>query len=147
MTTTRTRQSDADPKSLMHSAVAHLNAKRFELAEPLLAAVVEARPQHVRARLLLANTLWELGNLADAAAHFCHATVLAPEHEFASLGLFHVLWKDSRREDALDEARRFLTEQPDNVSEYRVLLAGMYKELGLDAKKQRSGKAKRKGAR
>ncbi len=50
---------------------------------------------------------WELGQLDEAVRQFEKAIELAPRYTPASLGLFHCLWGQDKRVEALEEAKRF----------------------------------------
>ena len=56
---------------------------------------------------VLGDVCWEMELREEAANAFRQATRLSPKLEAASLGLFHCLWELGRREEALEEAKRF----------------------------------------
>lgn len=51
--------------------------------------------------------LWELERTREAETEFRKAVERAPKWKVASLGLFHTLWDQGLRVDALEEAKRF----------------------------------------
>jgi tetratricopeptide (TPR) repeat protein len=72
-----------------------------------------------------ANTMigfikWDrLHDTEGALPYFMEGVALAPRHEKASLGLFHMLLELGRVDDAFDEMRRFLKLRPSEMySEY-----------------------------
>jgi hypothetical protein len=89
------------------------DAGEFVAARHLLASLVEQLTQ--QDEVLLPHTHMQLGNISDMLgdhsqreAHFRAASVIAPRKELASLGLFHALWDQGRRTEALEEMVRFL---------------------------------------
>jgi hypothetical protein len=63
------------------------------------------------------------GDFGPAIAHFEKAVKLVPQSELYSLGLFHVLRGQGMREEALDEAKRFMTIS--DSDEYREIVAAI----------------------
>jgi predicted Zn-dependent protease len=94
-------------------------------ARLLLTELHERAPDSVLILLTLAHTCWELSHLHEALELFRRATVLEPECEAASLGLFHLLWKVDRIDEAFDEMRRYLLEY--ESEEYTKLLTNLKK--------------------
>jgi predicted Zn-dependent protease len=68
------------------------------------------------------------GDLATAEGWYRRSMELAPSSELASLGLFHVLVRQRKIDEAFDEMRRYLKRKPSSP-EYAQLLV----ELGDDA--------------
>src|SRR5271155_2616478 len=75
----------------------------------ILKSLVAENPTSAIFNATYANALKANGNLESALAHFQKAVNLAPKSEAYSLGLFHILWGQGRREDALDETKRFMS--------------------------------------
>jgi len=71
----------------------------------------------------LANTLKAVGDITPAIEHFREAVKLIPNSELYSLGLFHILWEQGRRDEAFDEMKRF-TANADSI-DYRTIVAEM----------------------
>ncbi len=55
----------------------------------------------------LAGIYWELDDLKEAENNFRNAVELAPGSETSSLGLFHCLWEQDRKDEAFEEMKRF----------------------------------------
>lgn len=86
----------------------------------------------VEERTLLAHTWNQIGHMRDclgdleaAELAFRQATAVAPKLELASLGLYHALWGQGRKRDALREMERYVSLKP-NSAGYRELLEGGY---------------------
>ena len=56
----------------------------------------------------LAGIYFELNDLKNASEYFRRTTELSPKSELASVGLFHSLWGQGFKQEAVDEMRRFL---------------------------------------
>ena len=92
----------------------------LEEALTLFQELVHSNPQFPIYQLGLASTFKDMGDLEKAAIHFRICTQLSPEKEMISRCLFHCLWNQGRREEAIEEANRFLTIK-DSV-DYRNIL-------------------------
>lgn len=75
----------------------------------ILTRLVAGNPQSAIFNATLANTLEATGEIAAAIEHFRKAVKLEPKSEQYSLGLFHILWEQGRREEALDETKRYMS--------------------------------------
>lgn len=87
--------------------------------------LVRRQPESGLFAAVLANALKSLGKVDEAECYFKSAVTLSPKDEKISLGLFHCLWGQGKREEALDEMRRFtcLAES----KEYRTILDAILK--------------------
>ena len=65
-------------------------------------------PENAKIRAVLANAYWDLGEIASSESEFRKAVEFSPTLEIASLGLFHCLWEQGRRDEAFDEMKRFM---------------------------------------
>ena len=81
------------------------------------------KPESAIFNATLANTLKAVGDIDCAIEHFRAAVKLAPNSELYSLGLFHILWAQGRREEALDETKRFMSLSESD--EYRKIVAAI----------------------
>lgn len=70
--------------------------------------LVEANPRSAVFSAVLANTYWDIGELDTAEKEFRKAVQLAPESEKISLGLFHCLWDQKKKDAAFEEMKRFM---------------------------------------
>jgi predicted Zn-dependent protease len=75
---------------------------------------------------VLGDVCWEMELREEAANAFREAIQLAPKLEAASLGLFHCLWELGRREEALEEVKRF--QALSDSEDYRSIVRGINKE-------------------
>jgi tetratricopeptide (TPR) repeat protein len=89
----------------------------------MLRSLVAENPESAILNSTFANTLKETGDFGLAIAHFEKAVQLAPQSELYSLGLFHVLWGQGMREEALVETKRFMTIS--DSDEYREIVAAI----------------------
>jgi len=89
----------------------------------VLKSLVAENPTSAIFNATYANALKEKGDLGLALEHFQKAVSLAPKSEMYSLGLFHLLWGQGRREDALDETKRFMSVS--DSDEYRKIVAAI----------------------
>jgi tetratricopeptide (TPR) repeat protein len=69
----------------------------------LLEDLVISNPDSSKINATLANTYLDLEIMDKALKHFIKATELDPKWEAASLGLFHFLWGQDKRVEALIE--------------------------------------------
>lgn len=79
----------------------------LETAKNILLELSMRDPNSPAILAVLGDVYWDMGALEEAVSAFRHATDLRPTLEAVSLGLFHCLWKLGRREEALEEVKRF----------------------------------------
>jgi predicted Zn-dependent protease len=89
----------------------------------ILKSLVAENPTSAIFNATYANVLKENGDLGLALEHFRKAVSLAPKSERYSLGLFHLLWGQGRRDEALDETKRFMSVS--DSDEYRKIVAAI----------------------
>ena len=58
---------------------------------------------------MIGDIYWDLGKLDDAAQNFKKAVKLNPNSEKVSIAYFNVLWEQDKKNEALEEMKRFLT--------------------------------------
>ena len=81
-------------------------------------------PSSAEVWLMLGHLQWHQAGLKSAITSFRRAAELAPALELASLGLFHALWEDDRRQEALAEMQRFVSLAGPS-EEYGKILSGI----------------------
>jgi tetratricopeptide (TPR) repeat protein len=86
-------------------------------------------PDDVDALRLLAEIATRLSVFDDAERLFARCVALAPEYHFARAGYAHVLMKQGKFPQSLEETDRLLAVDPDNTS-YRILLASVLVRVG-----------------
>jgi tetratricopeptide (TPR) repeat protein len=84
-----------------------IDEERYEDALSLLRELNARNPESAVVLAKLGEVYWELQNLPIAIDCFRAATKHSPSSETVSLGLFHCLWENEQRIEALDEAKRF----------------------------------------
>lgn len=104
----RTGNSDPRVVDAIKEAV-DLDAKgETRLAAQVLAGVASEFPQASSVHGYLAWYLSKSGRPVEAMEHARQAVELSPNSERASRVLFHVLWRDGRQDQAIEEIKRFL---------------------------------------
>lgn len=93
-------------------------------AVKLLESLLREFPKEPSVHLYLAWYQRESGRYAEAIEHAKQAVQELPQSSRASLVLFHTLWKAERKEEAIEEIRRFLPIRTTakHTSHYRDIL-------------------------
>ena len=97
-------------------------------AAQALSRLVEEYPDNRKARFFYASVLFRSGLFAEAVPHLEAVLGQEPTHEWASVCLFHSLWKTRRRKEAVAEIRRFFDAGGESM-EYRRLLKDIQRAL------------------
>lgn len=93
----------------MYAEAANLSENgRLIDAIPILEQLAYGRPDCAIFLAVLANAYWEADRIQDAERWFRLAVLARPTWEASSLGLFHCLWEQGKKEEALDEIKRFM---------------------------------------
>jgi Flp pilus assembly protein TadD len=87
--------------------------------------LVQCEPMSGLFAAVLANALKSLGETDEAERYFRNAVALSPKSEKISLGLFHCLWGQEKRDEALEEMRRFM--KLADSGEYESILESILK--------------------
>jgi len=95
-------------KNRFSKAVKLIEEKDFGSARQLLLQLAEEDPNSTAILAVLGDVCWEMQLLDEAVFVFKRAIELSPKLEAVSLGLFHSLWKLEKREEALEETKRFM---------------------------------------
>jgi tetratricopeptide (TPR) repeat protein len=77
--------------------------KALRVLSPLETRLPDAAPLLA----VIGDIYWDLGEFQSAISYFQKAVCKAPTWTTASLGLFHTLWEGGRRNEALEEIKRF----------------------------------------
>lgn len=96
-------------KSKFAAAVKCKESGQLESAKEMLEALAKEDPSSTAILAVLADTYWDMQLLEMSVVTFKRAIRLSPKLEAVSLGLFHCLWQLKRREEALDEVKRFMS--------------------------------------
>jgi len=94
----------------------------------ILSELAVEEPESPAILAVLGDVCWEMRLLDEAATVFKRAIALAPKLEAVSLGLFHCLWDSGKREEALDEAKRFMSVA--DSDDYRKIAKEINEKLG-----------------
>lgn len=114
---------------LYKKAIALMNQRDFEEALAIASNLVETSPSFHN--LLLIGELYsELGMLSDAISWFHKTIKQYPNDDLASLSLFHTLYQNNQKSEALNEMERYLSisSSPD----YESMRGALYFELGIE---------------
>ena len=107
-----------------------ISVKNYESALRLADKLMTDCPKYInQIKLLKGSTLWHMLKLSDAEKIFQELVKVSPDNEQISLCLFHVLWDQNNRVDALEEMKRYLK---DNKSEeYSRILSEINEKVNL----------------
>ena len=124
--------TDDDEKSrfifLYEQARTHYKHERHDAALEVCEQMNKIWPEAGPVSELIGHIYYlGMADLDQAVTYYKKAIKAGPRAEGASLGLFHVLWKMNRENEALDEMRRFLSIS--NSQAYTELLNDMANEL------------------
>ena len=101
------------------------DARDFRAAAEIMTDLVGKRPDSAPLRAVLANMLWQSGDLKKAEKEFRRATDLRPKSELFSLGLYHCLMDRNETDKAFEEMKRFIEiSDSRNFRRYRELIKG-----------------------
>lgn len=89
--------------------------------------LVKLNPESAIFRAVLGNIFWCLGELNTAEKEFRRAVKLAPESEKTSLGLFHCLWEQNKKDAAFEEMKRFT--KISNSEDYSAIVKEINQKL------------------
>ena len=76
-------------------------------AKTILGQLHQEAPTNLAVLATFGHVCLNFGDLEEAILAFSAAVNLSPKLEAVSLGLFHSLWKLSRRDQAMEELARF----------------------------------------
>ncbi len=77
--------------------------------------LAEEKPKESTVFLMLRAIYWDLGKIQEAVHSFGEAVKLKPNSEKLSLGYFHTLWENGEKHAALEEIKRFLTNNSSDI--------------------------------
>ncbi len=75
----------------------------------LLLELLQQDPDNTTALLMLGGSYFSLGKFQQAEMAFERLVLLAPGRGQYSIALFNCLWKQDRKDEALEEIRRFMS--------------------------------------
>jgi len=116
------------PEVLVKAAELVAQSKLAE-AEPICRDFLRHSPEDVDALRLLGEIAARLGVFEDAEQLFARCVKLAPGFHLARGGYAHVLMKQGKFEQSLEQIDQLLAVDPDN-SAYRILLASVLIRVG-----------------
>jgi len=102
------KQSDSLIKEEFAKAMALKGSGKLAASMVILEKLIVARSKSAKLRCALGGVYWDLKKYAPAIKQFSVAVDISPTSELASLGLFHCLWEQGKRDLAFDEMKRFM---------------------------------------
>ena len=90
-------------------------------AKLIFSQITKEDPTSTAILAVYGHVCWEMELLEEAVTLFKQATKLSPRLEAVSLGLFHCLWALGRRDQALEEAKRF--QSCSDSQDYREIIS------------------------
>ena len=103
--------------------------------------LAESNPESSCHRAKLGLVYEELGELEPAEREYRKAVKLDPTWELASLGLFHILWDQDRRDEAFEEMKRFQLISDWASADYREIMKEIKEKWGSDSESKESEKS------
>jgi predicted Zn-dependent protease len=100
---------ESDFELKFNRAIKLRDSGALEEAYNVLLELDREKPSDFPVLLIMGHVCWELERLDEASQLFKSATILAPKSELASLGLFHMLFKSGKTDDAFEEMKRFVS--------------------------------------
>jgi len=102
---------------------------KLKTAYKILSRLAKENPTIGEIAFMTGSVCWELGHLDESIDRFRKATVLSPDSEIASIGLFHTLWEAEEYDAAFLEMKRFISTH--KSEKYRSLLKEMKQDLEM----------------
>lgn len=110
------------PQTLLDPALHLRQMEDMEGAERALSALIADYPEDLDLRVIYAGVLFNLQRFTEAALHFERILTARPTSEVASKGLFHSLWSTERKQEAVNEVKRFYAAGGESA-EYNALVS------------------------
>lgn len=115
-----------DVAQLLNKARQQAEAGNNEASRQSLLEILKQQPDNQTALIMLGGSYFVSDMLNEAEMVFERLVLLSPGVGRASIALFNTLWKLERKEEALEEIRRFMqqvnvdTEQ-ETIEQYRLI--------------------------
>jgi tetratricopeptide (TPR) repeat protein len=124
---------DESDKALLEDAMQFNNKGKHKNALEILLQLEKKYTNSSMVCGILATTYHFLKDHENTLKYFAKTTLLNPNSELASLGLFHELWKIGKYKQAFTEMNRFLnSNEPKN---YKVTLQEFFEQLSEETPK------------
>ena len=104
----------------MNKARVLAEAGNAEASRQALLDVLKQQPDNQTALVMLGGSYFISGMLNEAEMVFERLVLLSPGFGQASIALFNTLWKSNRKEEALEEIRRFM-QHADHEKEHEII--------------------------
>ena len=107
----------------LHNARSLSEAGQHEDARMCLLEILKEEPENQTALIMLGGAYFAMGKYAEAEMVFERLVLMGPGTGQFSIALFNTLWKMDRREEALEEIKRFMehanhAEEANTIAQY-----------------------------
>lgn len=114
-----------------------VDANQHDEARLCLLEVLKEEPTNKAALIMLGGSYFSIGKYAEAEMVFERLILLEPGIGEFSIGLFNTLWKMDRKEEALEEIKRFLSHadqesEKETISQYIEIINRIEDGQSLD---------------
>lgn len=109
-----------DIEQSLNKARVLAEAGNAEASRQALLDVLKQQPDNQTALVMLGGSYFISGMLNEAEMVFERLVLLSPGFGQASIALFNTLWKSNRKEEALEEIRRFM-QHADHEKEHEII--------------------------
>ena len=122
-----------DIEKALNKARVLAEAGNAEASRETLLDVLKQQPDNQTALVMLGGSYFVADMLNEAEMVFERLVLLAPGFGQASIALFNTLWKLNRKEEALEEVRRFLRhadheQEPEIIQQYQAITRAIEQE-------------------
>jgi predicted Zn-dependent protease len=112
-----------DIEQKLHNARSLSEAGQHEDARMCLLELLKDEPENQTALIMLGGAYFAMEKYAEAEMVFERLVLMGPGTGKFSIALFNTLWKMDRREEALEEIKRFMaradqTEEAETITQY-----------------------------
>ena len=107
-----------------------IEAGNNDKARLVLLELLKEEPENQAALLILGGSYFAAGRYVDAEMIFERMVLLAPGSGKISIALFNTLWKMERREEALEEVKRFMQSADadmefETIEQYQAIISAI----------------------
>lgn len=121
----------------LKKAKQYIDANQHDEARLCLLEVLKEEPTNKAALIMLGGSYFSIEKYAEAEMVFERLILLEPGIGEFSIGLFNTLWKMDRKEEALEEIKRFLSHadqesEKETISQYIEIINRIEDGQSLD---------------
>lgn len=124
-------------EDLLQKAKQFIDDSQYDEARLCLLEVLKEEPGNKAALIMLGGSYFSIEKYAEAEMVFERLILLEPGIGQFSIGLFNTLWKMDRKEEALEEIKRFLSHadqdlEKETISQYIAIINQIENGQSLD---------------